>query len=406
MPYGGTDITLFRYWIREIIPQFLTSLCVLCAVIVISQLIRLSELLVTFGLTLENVLLPFLFVLVPFLSFTIPMALMFAVLLSFSRMSADGEFTGMLAAGYSLKKACVPVFLVSLFLYGVTTVCALYIEPWGHREKNAFYKRKAQTQLDNMIKVKMKSGVFLDNFLGYVLYAENISKDRSRLDNVLLAPGPTMKGQNFSLLAPSASVSGSVESGDLVMSFDYGVIYSTTFDTDEVSVVKFKRAQLDLLRLFQEQIFGSMDGRQDYRSLNPGPLRQYIKEMSQKSDPASRNKYLKSNYLFYQRFGTPFAIFFFAFFAVVLGIQDERRGKNHGYLGAILGIIVSYIIVMAFRNRAEAGVISAPLAVWVPNVLLVGFSVFLVYQKNRLPPSESTLDPKYIPLLRYFVKKR
>ena len=62
-------MTLFFYFLKELLPQFLTSLCVLSSVIVISQLIRLSEVLVTFGLTLENLLMPFLFIMLPFSSF-------------------------------------------------------------------------------------------------------------------------------------------------------------------------------------------------------------------------------------------------------------------------------------------------------------------------------------------------
>ena len=65
----------------EMIPQFITVFCILSAVIVISQLVRLSEILVTFGLSLENVFLPFLFILMPFVSIIVPIALLFAVLL-------------------------------------------------------------------------------------------------------------------------------------------------------------------------------------------------------------------------------------------------------------------------------------------------------------------------------------
>lgn len=365
----------------------------------VSQLIRLSEVLVTFGLTIENIMMPFLFIMVPFLSFTIPMAFMFAVLLSFSRMSADGEFTAMLASGYSLRKCAFPVMLIGVILYSLTTFCALYLEPWGNRERVDFYRRKAETQMDNMIKVRLKPGVFLDDFLGYVIYAEKISPDRSRLDNVLLAPGSFNKEQNFTLLAPSASITGSVESGELRMAFDYGVIYSAEPTADEVSVVKFKRAELDLLRIFQERIFGPEDSSNDYRSLYPAELKGFIEDMKSKSDDKSREQFLKANFLLHQRVGMPFATIFFAAFAMVLGIQDERRGKNHGYLGTVATIIISYIMVMGFKFWAEKGLLSAFAGVWIPNIILFIFSFYLVYQRNRLPPSESTLDPKYIPWL-------
>jgi hypothetical protein len=51
---------------------------------------------------------------------------------------------------------------------------------------------------------------------------------------------------------------------------------------------------------------------------------------------------------------------------------------------------------MAFKWFAEKGAISAPVAAWLPNAALLLFGWFLMYQKNRLPPSESPLDPQHI----------
>lgn len=390
-------------------PQFFTSLAVLSAVLVVSQLVRLSEILVAFGLTLENILLPFLFIILPFLSFTIPMAYLFAVLLAFSRLSADGEFTALLAAGYSLARAAKPVLIVGAVLYVIAASCGVWLESWGRREMVEFYHRKAQTELDNMVKFKMQSGVFLDDFLGYVLYAEKISADRTRFDNVMLAPGARSKDQkreNFTLLAPSGSIFGSVEDSDLKMSFDYGVIYSTEPDSDKTTVVKFKRAEIDLLSIFHQQIFGSMSNRVDFRSLPPNKLRKYINEMrGQRHDSKKKmDRYLQSWYLFHQRIAFPFATIIFALIALVLGIQDQRRGRSSAYVGAIITLILAYILMMLFKWLAENDHLAAPLAAWAPNFLMMVFAGFLIYQKNRLPPSESTLDPHNIPFVSKFFK--
>ena len=344
-------MTLFFYFLKELLPQFFTTLCVLSAVIVISQLIRLSEVLVTFGLTAENILLPFLFIMLPFLAFTIPIAFMFAVLLAFSRFSADGEYTAMLASGYSLSRAAVPVLLIGTILYGAAAYCAMNFEPWGRRETIQFYHRKTQTELDNMIKVKLKPGVFLDDFLGYVLYAEEISQDRTQFKNVMLAPGSASVNQNFTLLAPRGSVSGSVETGDLRMEFASGVIYTSQPSSDETSVVRFERSELDLIRIFQEQIFGADAASDDYRSFRPVELWNYIGQFPPEEtlNEQDRKVYLKARYLFHQRLGLPFSCITFALFAMVLGIQDERRGKGFGYLGSILTIILGYVFLMNKR---------------------------------------------------------
>lgn len=384
----------------EIVPQFITVFCVLSAVIVVSQLVRLSEVLITFGLSLENILLPFLFILMPFVAITIPIALLFAILLAFSRMSADGEYAAMLASGYSLKRALVPVMMITAFAYVIAVVSAVYFEAWGRRETIQFYHRKTQAELDNMIRYRMKAGVFLDDFLGYVLYAENISPDRTRFDNVLLAPGRENQSQHFTLLAPSASISGSVDAGDLRMSFDYGLIYTTQPSSAEVSVVKFKRAEIDLLRIFRDQVFGSDSVESDYRAYNPRELWNFIGKMSQSSEPKERETYYKARYLFHQRFSMPFACVFFALFAMVFGISDDRRGKNHGFLAASLAVVAGYIAMMSFKFLSEKGHIPAPLGAWLPNLILTSLAAFLLYQKNRLPPSESVFELRHIPILR------
>ena len=68
--------------------------------------------------------------------------------------------------------------------------------------------------------------------------------DRTQFENVMLAPGLQTR-INRSHYCPSGSVTGSVETGDLGMSFSYGVIYASNPGTDEVSVVRFKRTELD-----------------------------------------------------------------------------------------------------------------------------------------------------------------
>ncbi|MFY7929958.1 MAG: LptF/LptG family permease, partial [Oligoflexus sp.] len=369
-------------------------------VIVVSQLVRLSEVLVTFGLSLENILLPFLFILMPFISIIVPIALLFAILLAFSRISADGEYAAMLASGYSLQRALLPVLTITAAAWGVATVGAVYFESWGRRETIQFYHRKTQTELDNMIRYQMKEGVFLDDFLGYVLYAETISPDRTRFENVMLAPGRESQTQHFTLLAPAASITGSVEHGDLRMAFDYGLIYSTQPDDDSSSVVKFKRAELDLLRIFRDQIFGAENPEDDYRSYTPQELWGYIDTVALSNNPKERENYLKARYLFHQRFSMPFAAVIFALLAMVFGIHDERRGKSYGFLAACLSVVVGYVVMMSFKFLAEKGLLSAPLAAWLPNLILLSFAAFLLYQKNRLPPSESVFDLRHIPGLR------
>lgn len=366
----------------------------ICSIIVVSQLVRLSEVLVTFGLSLENVFLPFLYIILPFISLTIPMAFLFAVVLTFGRLSADGEYAALLASGFSLRRAAGPVLIVGAILYVIAAASALNLEAWGRREMVQFLYRKTQTELDNMVRYKMQAGVFLDDFLGYVLYAEKISSDHSQFENVMLAPGSRNKRESFTLLAPSGAITGSVEAGNLKLSLDYGVAYSARPNSDKMSIVKFNRAEIDLLRIFHEQILGNDSADDDYRSFRPSELVAYIDSVK---DLPDQGNYRRARYLLHQRIGAPFAVMAFAFFGMVLGVSDPRRGKSSAYVGAIVTIIAGYVLMMGFKWLSEAGGWPAPLAAWLPNILLLFFGGFLAYQKNRLPPSEGTLVRENLP---------
>jgi lipopolysaccharide export system permease protein len=382
------------YIVKEVVPQFFSALVILSTILVVSQLVRLSEALVAFGVSLENILLPFLYIIVPFLSFNIPISYLAAVMLAFSRFSNDGEYAAMLASGFSLKRAAKPVFIIAIILYVIACFCAVYGEAWGRKELVSFYFRKTQTEVDNLVKHRLQEGVFSEDFMGYMLYAEKISSDRSRFGNLMIAPTAGSK-ERFTILAPTGGISGSVSEGRLNLLLEKGVLHSSGREHGEQSVLTFDQMEIDLLSMFRERILGGDEVKDDYRSYPPMKLYQYVRSI-EKDPEVPRSIYYKARFLLHQRIATPFIVVIFACFGMVLGVTDPRSGKNKAYAGAIVGIIGGYVVLMAFKWFAEKGSISAPAAAWLPNAALLLFGWFLMYQKNRLPPSESPLDPQHI----------
>lgn len=315
-------------------------------------------------------------------------------MISFSRLSSDGEITALLAAGYSIKRAMIPALMISFVLYVAGAMCAIHLEAWGRREFVQFIYRKTQTEIDNMVRFKIQAGVFLNDFLDYVFYTEEISENRTHYKNVLLAPRNKSK-DNFMILAPNARISGSVAEGNLRMVLLEGVSYALDATSKRSSSLTFKRGEIDLLRVFQEKIIGEDTARDDYRSYTVSELRTYVKKMEE--SPEKHPNFLKASYLYYSRFANPFIVFAFTFFGIILGIQEQRHGKNRGYLGSILVIMACFIVMVAFRWLAENAHIDPILASWLPQALVLLFGGFCIYQKNRLPPSEPILAIKNFP---------
>lgn len=398
-------MTVVIYLLREIIPQFVMWLLILSGVLVISQIVRLADSILALGVSLENVTLPLLFVVLPFMNITIPMAYLFAVLVGIGRLSVDGELTALLSAGYSLARTAIPVVGLGAVLYAVAAWCALVTEPWGRRELKRFYYEKAQSQLDHMIRFQLQGGVFLEDFLGFVLYAERVNSQRSTLENVLLAPAErSATGGNYTVMAPAGAFSGSVESGRLTLDLNFGTALSHNPETGETTVLKFRRAEIDLLKMFQDQIFGGELVVDDYRNLPPSKLLDHIAQL--RSQPESADELLRAETLFHQRAGLPGAIFAFALFGLVLGISDPRQGKSKVFYAGVACIMATYVLGMAFRWLGDNRFLAPMSAAWLPSFLLCCVGLYWLYQRNRLPPSENPFAPEYFPYFGAFERAR
>ena len=66
-----------------------------------------------------------------FLELTFPMAVLLGVLMGFGRMSSDQEMTAARACGISLYRLAIPVMLVALGVYAVSSYFAFSLAPVG-----------------------------------------------------------------------------------------------------------------------------------------------------------------------------------------------------------------------------------------------------------------------------------
>lgn len=387
------------YILGEIIPQFLSTLFVFCSIIVISQMIRLSEFLLAFGLSVENIVLPIVFIVTPLLTFAIPISYLFALMMSFSRLSSDGEYTAMLASGLGLKQIIKPVAFFTLILLCVSVYAGTYLESWGRQEYLNFTFKKTQTELDNLIRSKMQSGVFVEDFLGYTFFAEKVGPQKENYKNVFISPKNDGGADTVAAVtAPRGVIKGSVEEESLKMTLFDGTSYSLRKDGQKTSIASFSKMDIDILRLFRQQIFGSETQANDYRSYSTRELYEYLKSMEQ-SGEVTTSEYFKPHFLFHSRVSKGFTVVVFAFFGLTLGISDQRKGKSSAYSLAVAAVLLSYVFTTSFKGVAESGEIDAATAAWMPIAVQFLLGLFLVYQKNRLPPSEAVLAPRNLPLI-------
>jgi len=100
---------LNRYILKEITLPFLMTILVFTFVLLIGKILQITDLMVNKGVNVLTVVKIVLFILPSFLTVTIPISLLIAVLIGLGRLSSDNEITAMKASGISLYQLLLPI---------------------------------------------------------------------------------------------------------------------------------------------------------------------------------------------------------------------------------------------------------------------------------------------------------
>lgn len=109
-----------KYLLRQLVAPFFFALAALTSIMLLNQIARRFGALVGKGLP-WSVIAEVFGLSIPFiLAITLPMAVLMAVLYSFTHLAADNEITAMKASGISVYQVVAPVFAASVFVAFVT----------------------------------------------------------------------------------------------------------------------------------------------------------------------------------------------------------------------------------------------------------------------------------------------
>ncbi|MCA9772818.1 MAG: LptF/LptG family permease, partial [Myxococcales bacterium] len=160
---------LARYVIREILGPFTLILVIATFVLLMHRIVRLTDMIVNKGVPALDVLLLILYIMPRFLAFTIPIAVLMAVMIAFGRLNGDSEIIAMKASGVSLGALLRPTLGVAAVLGGVTAYFTLFALPTGNRAVENLLFEIARTRAT----VAITPGVFSNEFSRFVLYVES-----------------------------------------------------------------------------------------------------------------------------------------------------------------------------------------------------------------------------------------
>ena len=350
------------YIIREIASLFLLGITVFTLVLLMGRLIKLTELVVSRGVPLADVVSMIMYLMPSFLVFTIPMAFLLAVLLAFGRLSADNEITIIKASGISLVQIMPPVLFCALVAALLALSASLVGVPWG----NSAFKELTFRVLKQNASATIREKVFWDEIPGVVLYTDQYDDRLQTLKGVLIHDGRD-PDRPMTIFAKQGVVTGGSGRQALQLSLSDGSIHAAG-----------KGVEYRLVH-FGEYIM-SVGGEGGVAGISLNEFDMGVAELQNKiANPATAPRMrLKMLSELHSRFAFPFASLVFAFIAIPLGIQNRRSGKSAGFSVSI-GILLAYYLMLAFvRALAEKGSIPPFIALWLPNVIFMGIGWYLL----------------------------
>jgi lipopolysaccharide export LptBFGC system permease protein LptF len=86
-----------------------------------------------------------------------------------------------------------------------------------------------------------------------------------------------------------------------------------------------------------------------------------------------------------RRLAVPSACVLMPWLGVALGVRQSHAARSRGVAVGLAAILVYYFLVTAGMTLVHQGIVSAPLALWAPNILLLAVAV-VAFRRVAVPP--------------------
>lgn len=152
---------VIKYIFFELLPVFLMGVFIFIFVLLMFQILKLTDFILLHGVDFTNVLKVLGFMTIRFIPVIFPLAVVFATLLTYSRLSADSEIVGFKSIGLNTLHISVPALILGVLATMASLKVSSSIAPWGSRA----YEVKINNLQNQRASITIKPGVFSEVFM-------------------------------------------------------------------------------------------------------------------------------------------------------------------------------------------------------------------------------------------------
>lgn len=426
---------LTRYILKEMVGPTVLGFLFYTSIILMQRLFDMAAMIIRRSLSAEAVGKLLLYSMPNIVVLTVPMSILFGILIAVGRLSSDSEIVAMRALGLSTRTIYRPVFVFTFLAFLLNLYLINYVLPEGNRQ---FVTLRAEL-MTSSAQQAIKPRVFYDEYQSLMIYVNDIDPATGRWKGVFIADNRTDESRDASTAAEAAdnlaappdddpdvaalSASGSgqrlivAQSGDLAIAQPSKDIWmnltaAETHIWNPARPDRYDHTRNQSQRLLLPATGGDFDVTTMARSLREMNLAQLIEQeralerVNREEDRITRNL---ARVEIHKKFAIPFACIAFGILGLPLGITNRRGGKSSGFSLSILIILFYYVLINNAEQWAARGQIPPWLGMWAANIILLALGIYLLSRANRdagASSSEGGVFSKVMRLFRRLFRRR
>ncbi len=354
---------LDRSIFKELLIPFCISLCILCFLMLTKEMLRLVELLVAKSVGLLATFQIIIHFMPPFLVLTLPIACLISSIATFSRLSLDSELVAMRAAGLSLLRIAVPVFVFSSLVFLGT----FYLSQWGQPWSSLSLKKLAMSLIQDQLHLALEHGIFYEPTDSLMIF---VPEPEERAQGIFISDRRD-PGNPLLITAKSFQMLKDPKRKQFGIRLHEGMIHQIPKNVTRYHQVSFATYDLQMDR------FSPLNAQKPERPDYPHMIATL--DQSGWQDTGMLRRLME----YYKDLAFPVATLILGTLGVPVGIVAKRSGHIGSFVLGIV-VMVGYYLLNILGEFAVTAFILHPFAgAWLPNVLLLLITCTLFYRTSR-----------------------
>ena len=365
---------LYTYLATEMLAPFFASLAVLTGVLFMGQMVPFLETIFDLRIGLADFSRICAYLIPNLLLFAIPMASMMAVIIAFTRLTADNEILALKASGIGLGKMTGLVVAFALGTALLTAFTSTHLIPAGTVATKKLLFQLAKEKIDRGLQERR----FSEGIRDVVLYIDHIDRDTGQWQGVYLAD---LRDQEtpITIFARTGNLKANLSTMRLTLNLEDGTLHRSAGDATQT--IRFGGYAINLPMQAPMFVAGEAANQVGQRGLSQVELQREAARLGPLT-PTGRGYLVE----FHRRYSLPLGCFLLTLLGLPLAIRSRPGYRPLGLPLGLTAFILYYVLFTAGQSLADSGTLPVLPAMWAPNLLFALLTLVLL----RSAAKEST----------------